>query len=66
MSFGFGVGEFITVITLAKKIRKDFVGAPSQFGSASNVYVTKTEETSLLIYIFIESEASPLSSKMPN
>jgi hypothetical protein len=29
MSFGFSVGDFIKVIELAKKIRKDFVDAPS-------------------------------------
>ncbi|KAJ5637543.1 hypothetical protein N7490_007422 [Penicillium lividum] len=31
MSFGFGVGDFIAVIGLARRIRKNFVGAPSQF-----------------------------------
>jgi hypothetical protein len=29
MSFGFSVGDFITVIELANKIRKEFVDAPS-------------------------------------
>ncbi|OGM41499.1 hypothetical protein ABOM_008920 [Aspergillus bombycis] len=31
MSFGFSIGDFLTVIELANKIRKEFVGAPSQF-----------------------------------
>jgi hypothetical protein len=31
MSFGFSLGDFITVIGLAKKIRKDFADAPTQF-----------------------------------
>jgi hypothetical protein len=39
MSFGFGVGDFIAVIQLVNKIRADFIGAPSQFRSISNVYV---------------------------
>ncbi|KAH8727136.1 hypothetical protein GQ44DRAFT_128599 [Phaeosphaeriaceae sp. PMI808] len=37
MSFGFSVGDFLAVIQLANKIRKDFVGAPSQFSDISNV-----------------------------
>jgi hypothetical protein len=31
MSFGFAVGDFITVYQLATKIRQEFVNAPSQF-----------------------------------
>ncbi|TVY81967.1 Ankyrin-1 [Lachnellula suecica] len=31
MSFGFSVGDFLAVIELAKKIRKEFAGAPLQF-----------------------------------
>ncbi|RYP22843.1 hypothetical protein DL765_001439 [Monosporascus sp. GIB2] len=31
MSFGFSIGDFITVLNLANKIRKEFVSAPSQF-----------------------------------
>ncbi|ETS78724.1 hypothetical protein PFICI_08577 [Pestalotiopsis fici W106-1] len=31
MSFGFGVGDFLTVIELANKIRRDFADAPDQF-----------------------------------
>ncbi|KAH7310535.1 ankyrin repeat-containing domain protein [Stachybotrys elegans] len=31
MSFGFSVGDFLAVLTLANKIRKDFSGAPAQF-----------------------------------
>ncbi|KAK2753386.1 hypothetical protein FQN55_003515 [Onygenales sp. PD_40] len=36
MSFGFSVGDFIAVTTLIHKIRKDFVGAPSQFKDISD------------------------------
>ncbi|KIM95293.1 hypothetical protein OIDMADRAFT_34064 [Oidiodendron maius Zn] len=36
MSFGFSVGDFITVIELANKIRKEFVDAPSQFRAISD------------------------------
>ncbi|THV45381.1 hypothetical protein BGAL_0496g00050 [Botrytis galanthina] len=35
MSFGFGIGDILAVIELAKKIRKDFVDAPSQFKDIS-------------------------------
>jgi hypothetical protein len=38
MSFGFSVGDFIAVIELANKIRKDFVGSPSQFKAISDEY----------------------------
>ena len=36
MSFGFSVGDFLAILTLAGKIRKDFKGAPSQFKSISD------------------------------
>jgi len=36
MSFGFSVGDFITAIELANRIRKEFVGAPSQFKDISD------------------------------
>jgi hypothetical protein len=39
MSFGFSIGDFITAIELANKIRKKFVGAPSQFENISDEYV---------------------------
>jgi hypothetical protein len=39
MSFGFGVGDFINVVTLAKKIRREFVSAPSQFENILDEYV---------------------------
>jgi hypothetical protein len=35
MSFGFGVGDFVSLLTFANKLRRDFVGAPSQFNSIS-------------------------------
>jgi hypothetical protein len=40
MSFGFSIGDFITAIELANKIRKEFVGAPSQFRDISDECVT--------------------------
>ncbi|KFY02660.1 hypothetical protein O988_02000, partial [Pseudogymnoascus sp. VKM F-3808] len=36
MSFGFSVGDFITAIELANRIRKEFVDAPSQFKAVSD------------------------------
>jgi hypothetical protein len=38
MSFGFSVGDFIAVIELANRIRKEFVNAPSQFKAISDEY----------------------------
>jgi hypothetical protein len=35
MSFGFSVGDFITVLQLANQIRQRFVDAPEQFKSIS-------------------------------
>ena len=37
MSFGFSVGDFLAVIHIANKIRKDFAGAPSEFKGALDV-----------------------------
>ena len=39
MSFGFGIGDILAVIELARKIRKDFADAPSQFKDISLEYV---------------------------
>jgi hypothetical protein len=36
MSFGFSIGDFITILQLAKEIRKEFVDAPSQFKAVSD------------------------------
>jgi len=36
MSFGFSVGDFLVVIALANKIRKEFAEAPSQFKDISD------------------------------
>ena len=38
MSFGFGIGDFITVLTLANKVRKEFADAPKQFNAISDEY----------------------------
>ena len=40
MSPGFSIGDFIAVTELAKKVRKEFVGAPTQFKDISNECVT--------------------------
>jgi hypothetical protein len=48
MSFGFSVSDFLTVIQLANKVRKDFTGAPSEFKAALDVYVSMTWNRSLL------------------
>ena len=40
MSFGFSIGDFIAAIELANKVRKEFVGAPSQFKDISGECVT--------------------------
>jgi hypothetical protein len=39
MSFGFGMGDFIAVLELANKIRKEFADATSQFKAISDEYV---------------------------
>jgi hypothetical protein len=31
MSFGFSVGDFLAVIELTNKIRREFISAPNQF-----------------------------------
>jgi hypothetical protein len=36
MSFGFSVGDFLAVIELTNKIRREFIGAPSQFKNISD------------------------------
>lgn len=36
MSFGFGIGDFIKVIEIAKDIRSRFVAAPEEFKAISN------------------------------
>jgi len=36
MSFGFSIGDFITVLQLANQIRQQFVDAPDQFKAISD------------------------------
>ncbi|KAJ5347715.1 uncharacterized protein N7506_000968 [Penicillium brevicompactum] len=36
MSFGFSIGDFITVIEKTNQLRKDFIGAPPQFKAISD------------------------------
>jgi hypothetical protein len=38
MSFGFSIGDFLTVIERANNIRTNFVGAPAQFRALSDEY----------------------------
>jgi hypothetical protein len=40
MSFGFSVGDFVTVLQLANKIRERFVDAPEQFEAISDEWAT--------------------------
>ena len=46
MSFGLGVGDCIAAYELAKKVRKDFVGAPPQFKDISTEQVFRNIITS--------------------
>ena len=39
MSFGFSIGDFVTIIELANRVRKEFAGAPSQLKNISDEYV---------------------------
>ena len=41
MSFGFAIGDFLAVIELAIKIKKDFQGAPSAYKAAVDMYVCR-------------------------
>ena len=59
MSFGFSVGDFITVIELANKIRKEFVAAPSQFKAISDEYVALTTFRAILTPL-LEQGQKPL------
>jgi hypothetical protein len=36
MSFGFSIGDFLAIIELTNKIRREFVSAPSQFKNISD------------------------------
>jgi len=50
MSFGFSVGDFITVLQLANKIRQRFVDAPDQFKAISDEWVTPAVSVQILIW----------------
>jgi hypothetical protein len=39
MSFGFGIGDFLTVFDKVEAIRKAFVAAPAEFKALSDEYV---------------------------
>jgi hypothetical protein len=36
MSFGYSIGDFISLLKLANDVRKRFVNAPTQFRAVSN------------------------------
>lgn len=40
MSFGFSVGDFLTVFEHVNKVRKRFINAPAQFEALSDQYVS--------------------------
>lgn len=52
MSFGFSVGDFITVLQLIKEIRKGFVDAPNQFKAISDECVYELQARSVLTVFF--------------
>jgi hypothetical protein len=64
MSFGFGVSDFITVIELANKLRREFVAAPSQFKNIANEYVDRRAIRLMTDMFLAESEASPSFFRM--
>jgi hypothetical protein len=51
MSFGFSVGDLITVIELANRIRKHFSEAPAQFKEISDEYALPGFSRATLISI---------------
>jgi hypothetical protein len=44
MNFGFSIGDFITIIEHTNKLRKVFVGAPSQFKALSDEYISSSSQ----------------------
>jgi len=50
MSFGFSVSDFIAIIELVNRVRKEFAGAPSQFKSISDECVCRACHRLLLTY----------------
>jgi hypothetical protein len=61
MSFGCSVGDIITVLQLANKIRERFVDAPEQFKAISDESVTAMATYGMLIFDPLGSGASQLS-----
>lgn len=58
MSFGFSVGDFLAVLELANKIRREFVDAPTQFKDISNEFVTQLADCLAFLTSLLGSEAS--------
>lgn len=59
MSFGFSAGDFLAIIELANKIRRDFVGAPEQFQQITAECVQLqplSYDTILLTYSVVQSQ----------
>jgi hypothetical protein len=48
MSFGFSIGDIITVIELTNRIRKDFADAPRQFNDILNEFVPPPRQLHVL------------------
>lgn len=43
MSFGFSIGDFVTLLELTNRIRKRFVRAPTEFREISEEYVSAVQ-----------------------
>ena len=52
MSFGFSVGDFIAILQLAIKVRKEFIGAPDQFKNISEECVARSYRWHLLTVLW--------------
>jgi hypothetical protein len=65
MSFGFSIGDFLSAIELANKIRREFVNVPSQFKGISDKYaVPPSVESNVDYFNETGSGVSPLPFKI--
>jgi hypothetical protein len=62
MSFGFSVGDFITVANLARTTWQQFVDAPEQFSAIYDEWISPAILAGKILIDFPESEVSRLSS----
>lgn len=60
MSFGFAVGDLITVIKLTEKVRERFVTAPSNYGNIKAEWV-EPSRSELPALMHLKDEESPRS-----